>query len=411
MKKISTLIVLLLVVISTAAAQEKCGTSALKTERLQDSAIAQRVTEIENFTQNWIQNSSVTQREVVTLPIVVHVLYANATQNISEAQIQSQIDILNADFRKMNADFNTTPAAFQTVAADTEIEFCLASIDPEGNPTSGITRTEVDEDFDIENDYYDPEFGGHAPWDNTKYINVWLCDLLDASELLGFATAPGTADEDDGAVIAYNVWGNTGMLSAPNDLGRTATHEIGHYLNLDHVWGPSNGGCNEDDFVADTPPQDEPNYGCDNTFPLHDDCSPNGDGVMFSNFLDYGDDACLTMFTQGQKERMLAALNGPRAGLLSSNGCGLMSNTNEALEQAVQVAPNPASSVLNITNNFGATLQLDLYNLNGQLLLSTEMATFSTTKILNISDLVDGVYFLKITSEQLILTQKIIKSN
>ena len=161
--------------------------------------------------------------------------------------------------------------------------------------------------FDYENDYFDPNNGGKAPWDNTKYLNVWIGNLTSIG-LLGFATPPGTAGNDDGTVISHDAWGTMGTVVSPNHLGRTATHEIGHYLNLEHVWG-LNGGCNDDDMVTDTPNQDTESGGCP-TFPLLDNCTTSGDGVMFMNYMDYSDDACLVMFTAGQKARMLAALNG-----------------------------------------------------------------------------------------------------
>ena len=305
---------------------QKCQTSEKRASRIaQNPKIAVAMNQINQHTEDWIatQQESVQIRAVETVPVVVHVVWLNSSENISEAQIMSQIDVLNEDFRKLNSNASTTPAAFAAIAADVEIEFCLAKIDPNGNPTNGITRTQTTINEIGETEFfYSTTGGGHDPWDNTKYINIWICNQEAGS--LGFATPPGTADppESDGVVIPSVYFGTIGTAanSAPNHLGRTATHEIGHYFNLEHIWGPGNGGCNEDDFVSDTPNQDVESGGCP-TFPFTDNCTSSGSGINFQNYLDYSDDDCMTMFTEGQKMRMLAALNGPRASLLNSNVC------------------------------------------------------------------------------------------
>ena len=165
--------------------------------------------------------------------------------------------------------------------------------------------------------------------------------------------------------------GTTGTAAAPYDLGRTGTHEVGHYFNLDHVWGPGNGGCGQDDGVADTPLQSAPNYSCP-SFPETDNCSGLPNGVMFSNYMDYVDDACMTIFTTGQKTRMLAALNGPRSSLLSSNGCAGVNNddcpeddiTVSNIEQAEYKEVRNITSTATVANGssvtFSATTSISL---------------------------------------------------
>lgn len=411
MRKIYLILICFVFIGSTTIfAQEKCGTSHKTQKKLQDPAIAQRVAEIEAFTQRWIQeNQHLTQRSVVTIPVVVHVLYADATSNISEAQIQSQFPILNADFRKTNADFSNTPTAFQAVAADIEIEFCLANTDPSGNPTDGITRTSVPSNFDYENNYFNSSAGGVAPWDNTQYLNVWLGHLGN-SGLLGFATPPGTAGQDDGVVIDHRAWGNTGTVVSPNHLGRTATHEIGHYLNLEHLWGPSNGGCNEDDFVNDTPLQHTESSGCE-TYPYFDNCTASGDGIMFMNYMDYSDDNCLVMFTQGQKLRMRAALDGPRVGLKTSIGCSQQTSTQNQLNIPVSVFPNPVESYLTISASSSDDLQIEIFNITGQSILSDKMPANQQQITISTVDLTAGMYFVKISTDDLFTTKKIIVKN
>ena len=258
---------------------------------------------------------------VVTVPVVIHVLYANGTQNVSDAQIQTQIDVLNADFRKTNSDFGNLPAVFQAVGADVELEFCLSTVDPNGSATNGVTRTSVSANFSVENNYYNSNQGGVPAWNRDKYLNIWVGDI--GGGTLGFAYLPGGAPSaaEDGVVIDYRCFGTTGTAGTGGfddfNLGRTATHEVGHFFNLEHIWG--GGGCNQDDFVADTPLQNGESTGCP-SFPLTDNCT-SGNGIMFQNYMDYSDDICMALFTMGQKTRILAAINGTRSGLLTSTGC------------------------------------------------------------------------------------------
>ena len=299
---------------------QKCNTTIHRQQQLQKYPDRnQQIQEINRQTQHWIRThkSSSKSRSIVPLNVVVHVLWKTEEENISAEQIQSQIDVLNKDFNLQNDNFFLTPSPFQSLAANVDIQFQLARVDPNGNPTNGITRTKTDVEQIGQTDFwYADATGGKDAWDNSRYINIWVCDIGD--DFLGFASLPGTANEDDGLVIGHNYFGTTGTAanSFPNHLGRTGTHEMGHYFNLEHVWGV-NGGCEEDDLVADTPNQFRASSECP-SFPEYDFCTTDGDGVNFNNFMDYSDDECLTMFTEGQKMRMLAALNGPRASLLNT---------------------------------------------------------------------------------------------
>jgi len=261
-------------------------------------------------------------RAVYTIPVVFHVVYANATENISDAQLQSQITVLNEDFRKLNANFNQTPSVFQGVAADMEIEFCLATLDPNNAPTNGITRTQTTvASFNTNNNVKRTANGGINPWNTAKYLNIWVCDL--GSSLLGYAQFPGGNPNLDGVVCTYTSVGRPPANPFNNayNLGRTATHEVGHWLNLFHIWGDDNSACTGSDQVADTPNQGGSNGGCPNFPRISCNNGPNGD--MFMNYMDYMVDDCATMFTNGQKVRS-AALFGPggsRVSLLSSFVC------------------------------------------------------------------------------------------
>ena len=239
--------------------------------------------------------------DIITLPVVVHVIYNTSIQNISDAQILSQIEVINEDFRRTNSDADNK----WSQAADTEIEFALATIDPNGNTTTGITRTYSSRtSWPYEGNLMkSSSSGGVDPWDTSAYLNMWVCPL--ESGLLGYAQFPGGDADTDGVVMSPQYFGSsdkgTGFyLSAPFDKGRTTTHEIGHFLNLRHIWG--DGACGVDDFVTDTPSSDAANYGCDDT---HTSC---GSLDMVENFMDYTDDSCMNLFTQGQKDRMRTVL-------------------------------------------------------------------------------------------------------
>ncbi|WP_338759464.1 GEVED domain-containing protein [Bernardetia sp. ABR2-2B] len=282
----------------------------------------QTMRNIESFTQNYVQNqkNQRTEAEVYTIPVVVHVLYRTSAQNISNAQIQSQIDVLNADFRRTNPDYVNTPNEFLGSVADTEIQFVLADTDPNGNPTSGITRTSTNKSsFSTNDEMKFTSQGGKDAWDTQKYLNMWVCNM--SGGILGYAQFPGSgAANTDGVVMLTTAFGSTGNVNAPFDKGRTATHEVGHWLNLRHIWG--DGNCSQDDFVTDTPIAAASNGGCP-SYPSKS-CSNNGgfSSDMFMNYMDYTNDACMFMFTTGQKNRMRAVLTGFRSDLVSGSTGG-----------------------------------------------------------------------------------------
>jgi hypothetical protein len=313
---------LLFLLVSTAQAQEQCGTMRwLEQMQVSNPGVKAQWEALNRESANWIEahQHSLTSRSVVTIPVVVHVVYNTSEQNISDEQIFSQIQVLNDDYRRLNADRSNTPSIFQNVAADCEIEFCLARQDPQGNATTGITRTQTQAQvFQMGNAMKRTETGGKAAWDSNKYLNIWVCNLNPG--LLGYASLPGTElPAFDGVVIGYKSFGKGGATVPPYNLGRTATHEVGHWLNLQHIWGDNDGSdpCSGTDEVADTPNQARQNEGCPD-FPQP---SCNNTSDMFMNYMDYTRDVCMNLFTLGQKARMHASLNGPRKGILSSQAC------------------------------------------------------------------------------------------
>ena len=262
---------------------------------------------------------------VIRIPVVVHVVHNTAGQNISDAQINSQIAVLNQDFRRLNPDAASTPAAFAGVAADARLEFALAVRDPGCNATSGITRvatattgwTKYDEGMKA------AATGGADPWDVGQYLNIWIVRYTDGT--LGKAAFPGMPASIQGVVVDYRAFGTTGTLIPGAHLGRTATHEIGHWLDLYHIWGDEKSDedvCSGSDLVADTPNQATESPFSDRICPTFPAIScgngPNGD--MFMNYMDYSGDQCMNLFTAGQVVRMDAALHTQRTGILASTG-------------------------------------------------------------------------------------------
>ncbi len=310
--------------------RELCGTMEVHRRLLNQSVTYQeRRAAIENRALAVERGARAPSRPgVVTIPVVVHVVHNPAvpSQDIDDAQIHSQIDVLNLDFRAKNPDVAGVPTVWKSLVADTRIEFALATTDPDGKPTSGITRTPTTAtSFHTElDDVKSSTTGGADPWPSDDYLNMWVCaDLRDQINrpILGYAQFPGGSPATDGVVVINSCFGTSGTAAPPFDLGRTATHEVGHWLDLRHIWGDDHGTCVGSDLVADTPNQAESNFGRP-TFP-HISCSNGPDGDMFMNYMDYTDDAAMFMFTIGQSKRMDSCLEGARATFLGAAPKGL----------------------------------------------------------------------------------------
>lgn len=379
---------------------------------------SKQIEALERYTKYWISKNAdhISNRAVITIPIVVHVVWKNAEENISEEQIRSQIEVLNQDFRALNQEIPNVPTIFKAAIADLEFEFCLARRTPQGTPTNGITRTRTNVDniattFKSVNTVSKraicyTDLGGRDAWDTNKYLNIWVGKFESG---LGEANFPGTVEPDaDGVRIDPSVFGNIGTAAdAPYNRGRTATHEIGHYFNLLHPWGASTGNCNNDDGVEDTPRQFTDFRGICPTHPqLY--C---GTASMFMNFMNYSNDACLTMFTKGQNIRVLAALNGFRAGLLTSNGCDTPTTQIDKvpMAQQIQVLGNPTQATFRLSaeNIVPQTFTLQLVNLQGQLLWTDRWFT-GTDYENNDYTLKSGIYFLIFKNENNRFQKKII---
>lgn len=264
---------------------------------------------------------------VVTIPVVVHIVMGDPSQ-VTDEQVQSQLDVLNADYAGENADSVNIPAAFKSVFGKGNIRFCLAQRNPNDNPTNGIIRlSSFTTSIPGDNDPIKySSMGGSDAWNVNKYLNIWVCNMQNSNDL-GYSFMPGLpglASSDIGLVTAAHAFGTIGTAVAPFNKGRTATHEIGHFFNLSHTWGSNNcvSSCSDSDFVDDTPNQDKCFYNTP-AFPQTDACTNTAAGVMFMNFMDYVDDDAMCLFTEGQADRMETALSTfpDRVQLLSSNGC------------------------------------------------------------------------------------------
>lgn len=342
--------------------------------------------------------------EIIIIPVVVHVLYRSAAQNISDAQIQSQIDCLNRDFNHLNSDTLNTPSAFRVRAAGCGIKFCLARVDPDGRLTSGIIRKNTYVDAFLGDDGMKfSGTGGSNAWDSRRYLNIWVCNMSGRS--LGYATFPGGPVEKDGIVINYDVFGTKGSLRAPFNKGRTATHEVGHWLGLNHIWGDALCG---DDGIHDTPRQKSYNFGCP-SFPRVTNCSPDVNGDMFMNFMDFSDDACMNIFTLGQRSRMRGqfSLNGLRNTFLDTGSCDSVNATAGPAPEEGPVTtipapafdftagPNPAVSYIIVKGSSGSDItgrKFRIFNVHGQPV--KEFTCTAEGQQVDVSSLVRGLYLI-----------------
>lgn len=280
--------------------QRHCAAADVLAEQLkEDPALGQRMQDIEEFTSRVTANPEQFRlvNGIVEIPVVFNVLYRTTAENVSLAQLQSQIDVLNEDYGATNADYNLTSTYNSVKSGDIGVRFVLdAVVRKKTNKTSWSTNNAMKKSS-----------GGIAPTSPTTKLNIWVCNM--GGGILGYAQFPGGAAATDGVVLDNNATGRTGTAAAPFNKGRTATHEVGHWLNLRHIWGDATCG---NDQVGDTPLHNTANYGCPAAG--HKSTCTGTPVEMTMNYMDYSDDACMYMFSAGQKTRMLAtfAAGGPR---------------------------------------------------------------------------------------------------
>jgi len=313
------------------AQQHRCFTDQLHQQKLKDDPTynARYQSLHETVFSNDNKRSSATDTTVL-IPVVVHVIRYNGFTTVTEEQIQSQIDVLNEDYALLNSTSLEIPPVWLPLSLDSKIRFTLAQRDPDGQPTNGITWNDGNKPvYDLfDASIYSTDSGGHDAWPRNKYLNIWVCPL--SGNALGYANYPGSAPYNDGVVINPRAFGRYGNAQTPYNLGRTATHEVGHWLSLIHIWGddPSSSPCTGKDFSGlqqswdDTPNQAQPTFRC-KSFPALDECTTASPGYMYMNYMDYTDDKCMMFFTRGQIRKMRNVIDGIRDSLKLSNGASL----------------------------------------------------------------------------------------
>ena len=366
--------------------------------------------------------------EVYTIPVVVHIVYDTDEKNLPDSVIYNQIETLNADFRRLNEDAENVRDTFNTIVGDTHIQFALASIDPDGNPTTGITRTEttVESFFDFETiaeNVKATSEGGIDPWDQEHYLNIWVCDMsiFGFVNILGYATPPdglehwpadATAGLSDGVVVQYQVFGSNNPIpldiggTAYDVRGRTLTHEVGHYLGLRHIWG--DGDCAAEDGVDDTPNADaQSEQDCDDTKnTCVDDILELGDlPDMIENFMDYSAESCQNSFTLGQIEIMRGVLEIERFELVNGGAeAGIFETSMSGPE--FQLYPNPASGPTRLTFQKPGDYTVNVFDETGKQIKTTHINDQTSEIIFN--ELSAGFYLIRVTSQEGIRTEKLI---
>ncbi len=394
----------------------RCGTVEYVEQMMaQDPSLAGHMEDAEDQLQQALRDIQYNKTEaaVTTIPVVVHVVYRNSLDSLSDNRIQSQIDLMNKIFSKAYADTVSVPANWKSLVVDTKIQFCLAKQDPNGFLTNGITRTKTSTNmfFSSSNDVKHTSTGGEDAWNRDKYLNIWTCNL--GGGLLGYAQPPGGNAATDGVVILYTCFGNPGTLS-PYDLGKTAVHEVGHWLGLKHVWGDDSGACTGDDLINDTPNQAGSTYGCPG-FPQTDNCTNTSPGYMFMNYMDYCDDGCMHLFTKDQSTRMGGVLNSSRILVKISNpGCTPGVNGISVIhgDEELDIFPNPNTGghlSVSLPGDFQGTVSLSVFNLLGEKLLETKKTCNPSDKILlDMNSFEGGVYVLQARYGDYFFTRKIV---
>ncbi len=363
-----------------------------------------------------------TSDTIYRVQLVFHVVYLNAAENIPDSVIYSQVEVLNEDYRRLNADTVRTRDEFKPVAGDAHIEFYLATTDPDGNPTNGITRTAGNGGIIGFNPFQENmkvEPGGKAPWPTDRYVNIWVCNVLNGLGILGYSYPPDNAPNwpsgsstdsaKQGVVLHYPVVGRN--FSNPIDQtvagGRSLTHELGHFFGLRHIWGDST-GCNNDDGISDTPyASDASQQTCDTVINSCPD-APTDFNDMIEDYMDYSDDRCLNMFTNEQIGIMHAMLQTSRAGVATVVTGTAIKNVENNFE-TIQLFPSPSTGIINLNAQVknGKNYSYEIFNAIGEKLVAeSNLAAANNHRIINLTAQPSGIYFAKITSGEQVVVKK-----
>lgn len=396
---------------------EKCGVIENTKRKMQENPNLERLMQNDEqrlqqlIEQN--QNSRISNT-IYTIPVVVHIVWKTGSQNITDAQILSQIAVLNEDFGHMNADTASIPVSWRSISGPSNFQFCLAQRDPNGNSTTGIERRQTTATSFNTNDnvkYYTT--GGMDAWDTRTYFNIWVCNL--SGGIIGYAEFPTSQSSDTySVVIQYDSFGRVGTVSYPYNKGRTASHEIGHCFNLKHIWGDDGSSCTGSDNVADTPNQGAETYGC-LTYPATDNCNTSANGIMFMNYMDYSDDRCLYMFTEGQNTRMNTAMTAWYSDLLAAStlACEAPVGIQGAPDDfQFSIYPNPSDGYLTLdmtgTRELGNSIDLSVIDALGKTVLQQRIENpVGTVHPIDLHKFNSGIYFINLSNSEFKKTVRI----
>lgn len=393
----------------------------------------QRASSIADDYRFMLSNFTSGQRdEVLQVPVVFHIVYNNDDQNLPDSVIFSQLEVLNEDYRRFNANASETRDIFLPVAADAEIEFYLAQEDPNGNPTNGIVRTATSRSgftldlFSQENTLDEVKSSltdGSDAWDTERYLNIWVCNIEAGllGQIFGLAYPPNgvpnwpansaePTPEVSGVIVHYTTVGRNNPVAnqdgvETNNMGRTCTHEIGHYFGLRHIWGDGFfNGCSVDDGLADTPNcAAASGQNCNFNANTCTD-APVDYPDMVENYMDYSIESCQNMFTQEQIDMMRFALTEFRPGLLQNPA----STAEERFSAQLQLFPNPAHNMFNIQTLNGQLIDaIELFDINGKLLISRNEIQQNNFQI-SVQDLMSGVYVAKVYAAGNVANKKLV---
>lgn len=410
----------LLIAVAAQAQQSytRCGTYELMQQQEQlNPGYLNRVEACFQHAKQVAQSTNTGSRAVgdtiYRIRTVFHIVYTNATENIADSNILSQLEVLNEDFRRLNADTANTRQVFKPFAADAGIEFYLADTDPDGNPTTGITRTQGTPGFlgfdPFTDNVKSAVTGGKDPWPTDRYLNIWVCNLF-GGIVLGYAFPPdnapnwpansGTDSTKQGVVLHYAAAGRIypNPIDASVDMGRSLVHELGHYFGLRHIWG--DGDCTEDDGISDTPDADAAQQQtCDTT---SNTCveTPFDYPDMIENYMDYSDDRCLNMFTHEQVGVIRAMLQTSRSGIATPViETGIKHELNNF--ETVTVSPSPSTGTIQLKVKLavGNEYSFEITNLLGEKILQqANIPAMQQNQTIQLDTQPSGIYFVRISS-------------
>ena len=355
--------------------------------------------------RQWEPNGVVYRTSEAVIPVVVHIVWRDSSQNISDQRIHSQIEALNTDFQANNAERALLPDPLQSLAGSTGFRFCLSQTDPNGSPATGITRTytslqnlgssrTLDGDWRI----FFSEEGGVDAWDTRRYLNIYVCEL---ATFLGIATASNEPDllgsAQDGILMDHRAFG-TRQTPPPYHLGRTLTHEVGHYFGLAHPWGARLNDCDADDGLADTPPQAGSYIGECPVGERHSCGTPD----YYMNFMNFTDDACMSFFTPDQRELMQLFQQEFRADLPHDGWCAPQADSLPFRQMSIRLFPNPAPDFLRVsvgTGGANVSYRYRLYHLGSGRLMAEGEGRTGNERALDVRGYPSGVFLMRISSQ------------